>query len=113
MNCRVQGEGKMDKFIPNWKYLAIITLCKPVSKNFAPNIMTEIVVSFNKVWSWNKREVFYVFSFIRLKDDVDFLVGKCLEDYYFPSAFVIVAKKFRKGFFRSFFSKYVFLVIGK
>ena len=103
MNCRVQGEGKMDKFIPNWKYLAIRTLCKPVSKNFVPNIMTEIVVSFNKVWSWNKREVFYVFSFIRLKDDVDFLVGKCLEDYYFPSAFVIMAKNLERGFSEVFF----------
>ena len=33
------------------------------------------------------------------------------EAIYFPSALVIVAKSFEKGFLRSFISKYVFPVI--
>ena len=41
----------MDKFIQNAKYVAI---WKAISKDFAPNIRTEIIVSFHKVWPWNK-----------------------------------------------------------
>ena len=39
----------MDKFIPNGKYVTIRLLCKPISTDGAPNIRTEIVLSFNKV----------------------------------------------------------------
>ena len=70
------------------------------------------MVSFHKVWPWNKLKILDVFSAIRLKGEVDFLIGKFEEVYYFPSALVIVAKSFEKAFLRSFISKYVFWVIA-
>ena len=49
-----KGSKKMDKFIPNSNYVAIKTLWKIISKDFVPNIRTEILVSFHKVWPQNK-----------------------------------------------------------
>ena len=40
---------KMDRFIPNRKNMAIRTLYKPISKNFAPNTRDEILTFFYKV----------------------------------------------------------------
>ena len=70
-------------------YLTIGTLCKPISKDFAPVIKTEIMVPFLKVWLWNKLKSFDVLSFIRFQ--ADFLIGKFEETFYFPSALVFIA----------------------
>ena len=41
--------GENNKSMPNRKTIAIRTLCKPVSKGFAPTIRAEIM-GFFKVW---------------------------------------------------------------
>ena len=97
----------MVKFIPHENYVAIKTPCKSISKDFASNIRTEITVSFHKVWPLNKLKGFNVFSVIRLKDEVDFLIVKFLEVFYILSALVIVAKSFEKGLLRNLFSEHV------
>ena len=121
-------EGEIDKFITNKNDVAIRTLCKPTSTDFTLNIGTEIMVSFHNVWLWNQLtglDVFSVirfwpwnqlkgfdsFSVTRLKRYVDFFIGKLLGIFYFPSAFVVLAKSFEKKFLRSFISKDVFPVI--
>ena len=70
------------------------------------------MVSFQKLWPWNKVEGFDVFSVIRLKSEVDFFSGKCLEVFYFCNVLIIVAKHFEEGFLRSFIPKYMFPVIA-
>ena len=55
---------------------------------------------------------FDVFNIIILKGEVDFLIGKFEEAFYFPSALVIVANSLKKTFLISFISKYVFRVIA-
>ena len=70
------------------------------------------MVSFQKVWPWNKVKGFDVFSVIRLKSEVDFFSGKCLEVFYFCNVLIIVAKRFEEGFLRSFIPKYMFPVIA-
>ena len=47
---------------------------------------------------------FDLFSVIRLKSKVGFLVRKFLTAFYFPRALVIVEKSFEKGFLSSFIS---------
>ena len=47
-------------------YVAIRTLCKPISKDFTPVIWTDTMVYFHKFWLWNKLKSFDVFNFIRL-----------------------------------------------
>ena len=59
----------------------------------------------------NAFERFDVFSAIRLKGNVAFLIGKFLGVFYFPRALIIVSISFGKGFLSSFISKYVFQVI--
>ena len=49
---------------------------------------------------------------LMLLGEIDFLIEKIQEAFYFPSALVIVAKIFEKTFLRSFNSKYVFQVTG-
>ena len=63
----------MDKFIPNGNYLAIRTLCKPISKDFVPSIRIAIIVP------WNKFKGLDVFSVIRLKCEVDVLIETFLK----------------------------------
>ena len=46
-------------------YVAIRTLCKPTSNDFAPVTRTDIIVSFHKCCLRNKLKSFNVFSFIR------------------------------------------------
>ena len=48
----------MDKFISNRNYAAIRTLCKPISRDFASNNKTEIMLPFHKVWPWIKLKDF-------------------------------------------------------
>ena len=50
------------------------------------------MVSFQKVWPWNK--------------------VKGLEVFYFCNVLIIVAKRFEEGFLRSFIPKYMFPVIA-
>ena len=54
---------------------------------------------------------FDVFIVIRLKGEVDFLIGKYMGVFHFPRALVIVAKSFEKGFWCGFISTYAFPVI--
>ena len=102
----------MNKFITNGNYIASRTFCKQISTDFAPDIRTEIMVSFFKICSWNIIKMFDVFSVIRLNGEVDLVIEKFLEIYHFPRALVIVAKRFEKRFLRTFISKYVFPVIA-
>ena len=44
-------------------------------------------------------------------NQLDFLIGKCLEVLYFLSVFVVAAKSIEKGLLTSFISKYMFAVI--
>lgn len=80
---------KMDRFIPNRKNMAIRTLYKPISKNFAPNTRDEILTFFYKVWPWNKLKSLDVFSVIRLKGELRVFIGKILQVLYSRSILVI------------------------
>ena len=82
----------MDKFRPNGKNTTIRALYKPISKDFAPNTRTKILVPFYKVWPWNQLKGLDVFSVIRLKGEVKFSIGKILQVLYFPSTFVVKTK---------------------
>ena len=43
------------------------------------------MVFFKEVWPWNEFEMFFVlFSTIRLKDEVNFLIREFLEVFFFP-----------------------------
>ena len=53
----------------------------------------------------------YIFSVIRSKGEVDFLIGIFLK-VYFPIALVIVAKICEKLFLRSFISKHALPLIA-
>ena len=77
MNCRLEREEKMDKFILDKNYIAI--------KNtlFANQYRTEIMLSLNKVCLCNELERFDVFSVIRLKAELDILIEKFLEVLFF------------------------------
>ena len=70
------------------KNIVIKKLYKLISKDFSPNNIAEILVSFYKVWSWNKLKGL-VFSVIRLENEVNFLIGKFLQFLYFPSTAVV------------------------
>ena len=52
--CELEGlKGRREKLINLYQmetYVAIRTLCKPISKDFDPVIRTETMVSFHKFW---------------------------------------------------------------
>ena len=52
------------------------------------------MVSFNEALPWNEFEKFVVFSTIRLKAEVNFFIKEFLEDFYFPTDFIVVAENF-------------------
>ena len=47
-----------------------------------------------EVWPWNEFERFVLFSTVRLKAEVNFFIREFLEDFYFPSDFIVVAENF-------------------
>ena len=103
MNCRVLGEGNKGKFMPKGKYISIRALYKSISKDFALNITTEVMVKFCQEVNWKGFMYF---------EGLDFQIRKFLKVFDFPSAFVTVVKYFEKRFLRSVSSKYVFSGIG-
>ena len=44
----IKGRGKLINLYQMETYVAIRTLCKPISKDFAPVIRTKIMISFHK-----------------------------------------------------------------
>ena len=86
------------------KNIAIRTLCKPISKDFAPNTKAGILVAFFIVWPWYKLKEVNVISVIKLlKGEVKFYVEKMLEVLYFPSTFSDKTKNPEQLFLRRFF----------
>ena len=65
-------------------------------------------MSFKKVWSCNEFERFVVFSTIRLKGEVNFLIRELLQVFYFPNAFIVVIVN--KNFLKEIFEKLQFYV---
>lgn len=59
----------------------------------------------------HKIKIVDVFGVIRWKGEIDFLMGKFLEAFYFPSVLLFVANCF-ETFLSIFISNYVFPVIG-
>ena len=50
MYYRAQGKRKMDKCIPDKKYISIREFFKPISKKFKPDFETENMAYFKEVW---------------------------------------------------------------
>ena len=76
MNCRVLGEGNKGKFMPKGKYIFIRALYKSISKDFAPNITTEVMVKFWKEVNWK--------SFMYFEGGSRFPNSKVSESLRFP-----------------------------
>ena len=84
------------------KNMAMRALFKLIINNFAPNIRAEILVSFYKVWSWNKH------SIINFAGEVSFFLGKFLQVFLFS---VVKSENLEEEYLGSFFSDFVLLVI--
>ena len=82
MYYRAQGERKMDKCIPDKKYISIREFFKPISKKFKPDFETENMAYFKEVWPWNEFERFAIFSTIKLKGEVNFFIREFLLSYF-------------------------------
>ena len=82
MYYRAQGERKMDKCIPDKKYISIREFFKPISKKFKPDFETENMAYFKEVWRWNEFERFAIFSTIKLKGEVNFFIREFLLSYF-------------------------------
>ena len=91
------------------KNIAIRTLYKLISSDFAPNARADIFKFFYKGWPLNKLKMF---SVIRLEGYINFFIGKFFQVLHFPSTAVVKTKNFEEGFVRSYFSNFALPVIG-
>ena len=60
------------------------------------------MVFLKQVWPWNEFERFVVFSTIRTKGEVNFLIREFLEVFYFLSGFIVLSKNNFQGIFENF-----------
>ena len=67
---------------------------KLIVRSFTPDFRTEIMVSFEVVWSRKEFQRFATVSTIRLKGEVIFFVTEFLEVFYIPSTFIVVMESF-------------------
>ena len=107
-DCRDQKEKRQ------WINLCQMETMQPSETFFETNqkILSQVSelglcypsIKFGKIkYPSNKVKGFDVFSVIRQKYEVDFLIGKLLEVFYFPSVLVFLANSFEKRFLGSFF----------
>ena len=87
---------KINKFIPDKKYIAIHQSISNQSEKVLPQI------SGLRIWrpsrkfgqEMNLLKKFVEFSLIILKAEVNFFIREFLEVFYFPSDFIVVAENF-------------------
>ena len=82
-------------FIPNGKQTAIRLLCKPISTDGVANIKADVILSFYTILPLNKIEMFNEFSMIKLKGEIDVLIRKFLNVFYFPNPWLLQQKVLR------------------
>ena len=68
-------------------YISSDAFLKPICRSFTLDFGTENIVSYKEVWTWNEFD-------IRLNDEVNFFIRGFREDFYFPSAFIVVKESY-------------------